>query len=72
MVFSEEFARRRKRCGLTENDIESVLCLRKGTVKKWESGKKIPTSGVLALLSNLLLCTADDLLGENKNGSEKK
>lgn len=69
MLFSEELSRRRKQCGLSESDIENVLCLRKGTVKKWESGKKMPNSAVLVLLANLFLCSTDALLGKYDNGS---
>ena len=67
-VFAEEFKKQRTRCGFTQEEIEELLVLRKGTVKKWESGKKEPNLNTLVIISNLFLCTTDTLLGKKRGG----
>lgn len=62
IMFSEGFKYQRKRTGYTREEIEKLLSLKKGTVKKWEEGKKEPSLTTLALLSNFFLCSTDTLL----------
>lgn len=65
-MFSEGFKKQRERCGYSREEIEELLCLKKGTVKKWESGRKEPSLSTLVLISDFFLCTTDTLLGKNK------
>lgn len=65
-MFAEELKKQRERCGFTKEEVESLLALKKGTVKKWETGKKEPNLDTLVLISNLFMCTTDTLLGKKK------
>lgn len=65
-VFAEEIRRQRERCGYTQKEIEKLLCLPKGTIEKWEKGKKEPSLAVLVILSDFFMCTTDTLLGKNR------
>ena len=65
-MFCDGFKKQRERCGYSREEIESILCLKKGTVKKWEEGKKEPTLSTLVLISDFFLCTTDTLLDKNR------
>ncbi len=65
-MFAEELKKQRERCGFTQEEVENLLALKKGTVNKWETGKKEPNLNTLVLISNLFLCTTDTLLGKKK------
>ena len=65
VVFADEIRKQRLRCGYTENEIEKLLCLPKGTFAKWEQGKKEPSLSMLVILSDFFMCSTDTLLGKN-------
>lgn len=64
-MFASEFRRIRQQCGFTQSEVEEQLCLPKGTVLKWETGKKEPSLALLVILSDFFMCTTDTLLGKN-------
>ena len=37
---AENLKTQRERCGFTRSETEELLCLKRGTVEKWETGKK--------------------------------
>lgn len=37
---AENLKTQRERCGFTRGETEELLCLKRGTVEKWETGKK--------------------------------
>ena len=65
MEFAKELKRQRERCGYSQREVEELLCFPKGTIEKWESGKKEPSLSVLVILSDFFMCTTDALLGKN-------
>lgn len=59
---------RRKELGLTINDISAETKISKGNLSTLETGKSLPTSNALILLSKALRCSTDWILtGEVPN-----
>ncbi len=56
----------RNRAGLTQQDIADKLKIDRSSVAKWESGEVMPRADKLKQLSEILGCTIDDLLSEQK------
>ncbi len=48
--------------GLTQKQLANLLDVEQNTVSQWESDKRFPKKEMLRKLTNILQCTADDLL----------
>lgn len=58
-MFTSEF---RKNQGLTQNELASMLGVKRSCVAKWETGKTFPGRDVLIKLSEIFHCTIDELV----------
>lgn len=56
----------RNKAGLTQQDIADKLKIDRSSVAKWESGEVMPRADKLKQLSEILGCTIDNLLSEQK------
>lgn len=54
----------RKKNGMTQNDLASMVGVQQNTVSQWESGKRNPTIQMLMSLSKIFHCTIDELWAE--------
>jgi len=56
-------AERRRRIGLTQEELAQKLGTDRTTVVKWEKDKSFPRPDMLCQLARVLGCTPNDLLG---------
>lgn len=55
---------RRKRQGLTQEELAKKMGVSQVAVSKWESGVTRPNTSLLVKLAEVLECTVDELLKE--------
>lgn len=67
-------APRRKRAGLTQQQVADLLEVERATYAMWEIGKNWPPARLLPSLAGLLLCSVDDLYRAppDEGGSEEE
>lgn len=58
-------ASRRKKLGLSQNDLAKMLGVDQTAVHNWEHGKAMPTAKRLPAIAKILECTVDELLQED-------
>lgn len=51
----------RKKCGLTQAQLATLLNVKQVTVSYWENGESMPTAKKLPELARILQCSIDDL-----------
>lgn len=51
---------------LTQEELASLIGIKRSTVSMWESGKSKPRAAMLIKLSQILDCTMEELLGIEK------
>lgn len=56
----------RNKASLTQQEVADKLKIDRSSVAKWESGEVMPRSDKLKQLSEILGCTVDDLLSDQK------
>lgn len=56
------FKKARENCGLTQQDLATILAVDQSTVCLWETGKTQPRAKILPKIANILNCSVDDLL----------
>lgn len=61
-----DIVNRRTRLGMTQLDIANLLGLERSTVAKWETGQSLPRAELLPKLADILGCSVDDLLKNQK------
>jgi len=54
----------RKRAGLTQVELATILNMSKGTVSTWETGLRVPSTSVLLRICDVLNVTLAQLTGE--------
>jgi transcriptional regulator with XRE-family HTH domain len=54
---------KRTSANMTQQELADMLGIDRTTVTKWETGACMPSIKMLRLLSNILGCTIDELLG---------
>ena len=64
-------AERRRRIGLTQEELAQKLGTDRTTVVKWEKDKSFPRPDMLCQLARVLGCTPNDLLGFEEDGGEE-
>ena len=69
MEFSENLAKYRKRCGLTQGQLAAKLCITPQAVSKWENGSR-PDSEFLPSISKILGVSLDVLFGLEEEHEE--
>lgn len=57
--------------GKTQDDLGGLMHVKKQTISKWENGINIPDAETLRILSDVLDCTSDYLLGKTDNPDSK-
>jgi len=65
--FSEFLYNKRKKLGLTQQDIADELGISNKAVSKWEAGDSFPETAQLVPLANVLGCSVDELLRGAEN-----
>jgi len=58
-------ASRRKKLGLSQNDLAKMLGVDQTAVHNWERGKAMPTAKRLPAIAKILECTVDELLQDD-------
>lgn len=56
----------RKKKGITQAEMAKQLGVKQSTVSMWETGKTMPKTKRMRKLAEVLNCTLDDLLKEEK------
>lgn len=56
----------RERCGMTQQDLAVTIGVNQSAVSLWEVGKTQPRAKLLPKLAEILGCTVDELLAEEK------
>lgn len=56
----------REKRKLTQQEVAEKMNVGQSTVAMWETGQSFPRADKLKLLSEILGCTVDDLLSEQK------
>lgn len=54
----------RKRKGLTQAQLAEATGYSENTIWRWENGQRIPNAEALRILSRVLGCTIDELVGD--------
>lgn len=67
MDIGENLRRLRERKGYTQGQLAELVDRSRPLVNQWECGTKTVPSALLPVLGNVLDCTVDDLLAENKD-----
>lgn len=62
-VFAERFKRRRLAMGLSQGELAKKLHVEVQNVGRWESGIRVPGTENIILMSRVLECSTDYLLG---------
>lgn len=62
----------RKRLGLTQTQLASIIGVDQSTVALWESGKTKPRVSLLPKVAEILQVSVDDLLSCDKNASQRE
>lgn len=57
----------RKRLRITQEQLAEKLHVSQGTVANWESGKRTPDVGTIALIAAVLHVSISELIGEQKS-----
>ena len=63
MLFNEKLIRRRKECGMTQEELADRLSVSRQTVSKWENGDCMPDADKFIRLSDILEISLDELAG---------
>lgn len=58
---AENLKAQRERCGFTRGETEELLCLKRGTVEKWETGRKKLDKNADELLSAFFMRSFSEL-----------
>ena len=73
MEISEIIKENRKLKNLSQEELAKELHISRQSISKWETGKSLPTTDQLILLSEIFDCSLDTLLkGDKKNGRKSK
>lgn len=62
-------ASRRKRLGLSQNELAKLLGVDQTAVHNWERGKAMPNAKRLPAIAKILKCSVDELLQDDAEGS---
>jgi len=61
-------ANMRLKAGMTQRELSGKIGVAISTVAMWETGKSFPKTSMLPKLTQVLNCTADELLGIGQSG----
>ena len=71
MEISEIIKENRKLKNLSQEELAKELHISRQSISKWETGKSLPTTDQLILLSKIFDCSLDTLLKGDKKMEEK-
>ena len=71
MEISEIIKENRKLKNLSQEELAKELHISRQSISKWETGKSLPTTDQLILLSEIFDCSLDTLLKGDKKMEEK-
>ena len=71
-MFADQLKAARKSCGHTQASLADALCVSKGTVAMWETGKRRPSFDMLDKLSDLFDRRLDYIMGTSDDSSSPK
>ena len=64
-------SKRRKKLGLTQQELADKLFVSDKVISKWETGKSVPDTSILVELANVLEISLDELLKSGKETTEQ-
>lgn len=64
-------SKRRKKLGLTQQELADKLFVSDKVISKWETGKSVPDTSILVELANVLEISLDELLNSGKEVTEQ-
>lgn len=64
-------SKRRKKLGLTQQELADKLFVSNKVISKWETGKSVPDTSILVELANVLEISLDELLNSGKEVTEQ-
>lgn len=72
MKFAKRIYKYRKESGLTQKQLSKLMGISVPTLKKYETGEKIPDCAFLARFAILYRVSPDDVLNMNRNEMDKE
>lgn len=60
------FKKMREKAGLSQTELGKKIGVRQSTIAMWENGENLPRASTLIKLAEILECSVDELLKEEK------
>lgn len=70
-IIGNRIKEKRISIGKTQEELGQLVHVKKQTISKWENGINVPDADTLKILSDILDCTVDYLVGKTDNSNSK-